>query len=235
MDTDPESPDDGEQGNEDFPDMPSGNDATELPPEEPPLLPYRPLLERLDELAVDGRCDPGVSDDDDEPVGPDGGWANYQQWHGDGVGTDSDDSRDEPDLKDSNDPPDTTAGNREWGESKRLDEVHIGLGGKVMEGGARLCAFNTKAKRSPYFPYENLSVLLFYQLVHKYQVSEVMLTGLLAILRTRHNGKGFDVDDIRHITAKHFYGRRRAHHPLLDVVETFVPSSKDNGTSVPVL
>ncbi|CAB1107384.1 unnamed protein product [Ectocarpus sp. CCAP 1310/34] len=83
-------------------------------------------------------------------------------------------------------------------------------------------------------PYENLSVLLLYQLVHKYQVSEAMLTGLLAILRTRHTGKGFDVDDIRHITAKHFYGRRITHHPLLAVVETFVPSSKDNGTSVPV-
>ncbi|CAB1097496.1 unnamed protein product [Ectocarpus sp. CCAP 1310/34] len=84
----------------------------------------------------------------------------------------------------------------------------------LLAGGARFCAFNTKAKRSPCFPYEN--------------------DRSMGYSCTRHNRKGFDVDDIRHITAKHFYGRRRAHHPLLEVVETFVPSSKDNGTSVPV-
>jgi len=88
------------------------------------------------------------------------------------------------------------------------------------------------AARSPFYPYENLSVMLLFLFVHKYQVSEAMLNGLLAILRTRHNDQGFEVDDIRGVTAKHFYSRRRSHHPLLEVVETMVPT-KEGGTSVP--
>jgi len=58
-----------------------------------------------------------------------------------------------------------------------------------------------------------------------------MLDGLLAILRTRHNNQGFEVDEIRGVTAKHFYSRRRSHHPLLEVVETMVPTKE--GTHVP--
>lgn len=118
---------------------------------------------------------------------------------------------------------------------KRLDELHLGLGGKILEGGERFCSFNTKAKDSPFYPCENLSIMLLYQLVHKYQISEaMMLTGLLAVLQTSYDGQQFSVDDIRGVSAKHFYNRRRAHHPLLEVVETMVPTSKDDGMTVPV-
>ena len=104
----------------------------------------------------------------------------------------------------------------------------------MLEGGASNCTFNTKAKGSQYFPYENFSVLLVFELVHKFQLSETMLSGFLTILTTVHNGESFNVDDIRGIDAKHFYARRRSQHPLLEVVETMVPTTRGDQALVPV-
>lgn len=203
------------------------DDARDFSERSPPTALSPTVLERLPELAVNDPSEAPVSDNDEEgePVVAESEWANEQFDGEEGSGGEC-----TTDTRDSN-PGDSISG----GGSKRLDELHLGPGGKIVEGGERLCSFNTKAKDSPFFPYENLSIMLLFQLVHKYQFSEAMLTGLLAVLQTRHDGKGFDVDEIRDVSAKHFYDRRRAHHPLLEVVETKVPTSKDDGTTVPVL
>lgn len=203
------------------------------------LLPSPPLLERLKQMDVD---DPGyqlldVDDDggvpgdfdDSEPEAEeDGGeWAAHSESQGPGAPLSP-----EHDTTHSGHDPNAPVSFDAAPEEKRLERLHVGLGGKTLEGGKEFCTYNTKAKGSPFFPYENLSVMLLFLFVHKYQVSEAMLDGLLAILRTRHDDKGFEVDDLKSVTAKHFYSRRRSHHPLLEVVETMVPT-KDRGTSVP--
>lgn len=68
--------------------------------------------------------------------------------------------------------------------------------------------------------------------MHKFQLSEAMLSGLLAILTTVHNGERFNVDDIRGVNAKYFYSRRRSQHPLLDD-QILVPTTRDDQILVP--
>lgn len=185
-------------------------------------LPSGSLLDRLQQLDVDASGYDLLSDGGGEPEGEeedDVEWAAHSELQG---------------AEESKEPQhDTTVDSFDAAqEHKRLEGLHVGLGGKTLEGGATYCSFNTKAKDSPWYPYENLSVMLLFLFVHKYQVSEAMLHGLLAILRTRHNDEGFQIDDLRGVTAKHFYSRRRAHHPLLEVVETMVPT-KEGGATVP--
>lgn len=191
--------------------------------ENPPASPT--LLDRLKDLALDHANYPS-SDGSGEMVG-DGDvheWAN-------GDYLDDEEGHVEPPVNVDRRCEDDQSPS---GESKQLDKLHVGLGGRVLEGGENLCRENTKAKKSEYYPYENLSVMLVYQLVHKYQFSEAMLEGFLAILGTVHNGNGFDVKDLQGISAKHFYSRRRIHHPLLEVVETMVPTSSEDKGLEPV-
>lgn len=217
------------------------------PPATPPVCPPSPtLLDRLEDLAVNDRNYPPSFDDDDEPVGgdddygaDDGGWANgvYDDEEGGGPGSavgNGNDAADGGGVSSVDGGGGGASPAAAAPNEKRLNQLHLGFGGRVLEGGASNCTFNTKAKGSQYFPYENFSILLLFQFVHKFQLSETMLSGLVTILTTVHNGERFNVDDIRGINAKHFYGRRRSQHPLLDVVETMVPTTKDDQVLVPV-
>jgi len=198
------------------------------------VLPSSPsLLERLQHLGGDASGHELLSDDGGAPLDYDGpepeGDERDVEWEALSESYTAENSGGEPSSTEN----DTSIPGPEDATSPTsLEGLHVGLGGKTLEGGSTYCTFNTKADRSPFYPYENLSVMLLFLFVHKYQVSEAMLNGLLAILRTRHNDQGFEVDDIRGVTAKHFYSRRRSHHPLLEVVETMVPT-KEGGTSVP--
>jgi len=187
----------------------------------PPRAPSPTLLERLEDLAVNDPNYPTSSDDDDETAGDgygadDGDWANgYSDEEGDGRSSAVDCAGGASGVE--GDGCGSTSPTPDAPNAKRLDQLHLGLGGRVLEGGARNCTFNTKATKSEYFPYENYSILLLFQIVHKFQLSEAMLSGFLAILTTVHNGERFNVDDIRGVNAKHFYSsRRRSQHPLLD-------------------
>ena len=232
----------GEQGPASEASSPSSPDGAEglayTPATSPPHAPGPTLLERLADLAVSDPNYPTSSGDSDELVcddygADDGGWANgvYNDEEGCGLGSDVEngcvaagDGVPSADGRSG----DASPGAATLNNAKRLDQLHVGLGGRVLEGGASNCTFNTKAKGSQYFPYENFSVLLLFQLVHKFQLSETVLSSFLTTLTTVHNGERFNVDDIRGIDAKHFYARRRSQHPLLDIVETMVPITRDD-------
>ena len=217
----------------------AGDDDGVDPPHAGPLPPPS-LLERLQQLDVDGPGYQLLSDDDGVPAdldaeepegdGDDVEWADESESQGAEEST-------TPEYDSASTGHDSSAPERCHAsrEEERLEELHVGLGGKTLEGGKVFCTYNTKANGSPFFPYENPSVMLLFLFVHKFQVSEAMLDGLLAILRTRHDEKGFDIDELSGVTAKHFYSRRRSHHPLLEVVETMVPTKEGgaSGASVP--
>lgn len=83
-------------------------------------------------------------------------------------------------------------------------------GAVTVEGGAANLRYNEKVARSEWYPFENLSVLLLSRFTNKYQVSRVMLRGMLEMVRfVDDDGRRFNVDDLKDVHHEHFQARRR--------------------------
>lgn len=120
------------------------------------------------------------------------------------------------------------------GDTPPIDQIHHDLGGTSMEGGFERIRFNTKARRSRYYPYRSGAHLGLWIFVHQCQISREAVDVLLTILTMKYGGQAFNVQDLEGFTAEHFYARTRECLPLLEIKERNVESTQEGATHAKV-
>lgn len=105
----------------------------------------------------------------------------------------------------------------------RLGDLHRPVveeeGAVLFEGGSPNLKYNTKAAKSPFYPFPTLALLLMMQFVTKHQVSRVVLDAVFYMIRFKdpETGAGFDVKDLDGVQAEHFAARMRDYMNLYEV------------------
>ena len=119
--------------------------------------------------------------------------------------------------------------------------------GKRLEGGPSV-RVNERARRSPFYPFPNITVLLLFLFAHTHKLSRQAVDDLFFILRftithesedaagSKHSGDnsrkvdGFEREDVPK-SGEHFLRDTRKFLPLLDLFQDEVPSTAGSGAT----
>eukprot|EP00752_Nemacystus_decipiens_P012290 g10896.t1 len=101
----------------------------------------------------------------------------------------------------------------------------------TVEGGPEELRHNTKASKSPFYPFFTKEQQLIFIWLHVHRISQRAFAGLLEVLSTVYEGEPFDVKGLAGVNPEHFYSRMRPYLPLLQLVKRDVPSAHDKTAS----